>query len=177
MKYETLRLCLFVNGGIDEIRIVFFFFSSLLPIILMSSSNTSTRLTPQGGRSSNNKTTNMEDKHHPQHFPSDRQNYRNPRVQKQKNKKKHTLYAKTENGSQTNAKNTKHHSYSETCTNSKNMPITLHYPVQLKTWRNIRLIQNEQQCQLIQFYNNNITSVKIYMKLKIGEQKIQQHRG
>lgn len=43
----------------------------------------------------------------------------------------------------------KQHSYSETCTGSKNMSITLHYPVQLKTWRNIRLIQNEQECQLI----------------------------
>lgn len=64
----------------------------------MSSTDTSTRLTPQEGRFSNNKTTNMEDKHHPQHFPTDRRNYRNPKVQKQK-KKNHTPYARTENGS------------------------------------------------------------------------------
>lgn len=112
----------------------------------MSSSNTSTRLTPREGRFSNNKTTNMEDKHHPQQFPTDRRNCRNPKMQKQK---KHTPYAKTENGSKTNAKNTKQHSYSETCTNSKNMSITFNYPVLLKTWRNIRLIQNEQECRLI----------------------------
>lgn len=50
----------------------------------MSSTDTSTRLTPQEGRFSNNKTTNMEDKHHPQHFPTDRRNYRNPKVHKKK---------------------------------------------------------------------------------------------